>query len=82
MIGVSGQLSMAILQTSAIAIPLVIVVTLVASRYVQRVPDHLVRRLVFVILIARRNVSDCGQSAALSWARWERNAAEFGATGT
>ncbi|MBT4615226.1 MAG: TSUP family transporter, partial [Gammaproteobacteria bacterium] len=51
MIGVSGQLNMAILQMSAVAIPLVIVVTLVASRYVQLVPDHLVRRLVFVILI-------------------------------
>ena len=51
MIGVSGQLNMAILQMSVVAIPLVIVVTLVASRYVQLVPDHLVRRLVFVILI-------------------------------
>jgi len=51
MIGISGQLNMAILQVSAVAIPLVIVVTLVASRYVQRVPDHLVRRSVFVILI-------------------------------
>ena len=51
MIGVSGQLNMAILQMSAVAIPLVIVVTLLASRYVQRVPDHLVRRLVFVVLI-------------------------------
>jgi uncharacterized membrane protein YfcA len=36
---------------SAVAIPMVIVVTLVASRYVQLVPDHLVRRSVFVILI-------------------------------
>ena len=51
MIGVSGQLNMAIMQTSALAIPLVIVVTLAASRYVQLVPDHLVRRLVFVVLI-------------------------------
>ena len=51
MIGVSGQLNMAIFQMSAVAIPLVIVVTLLASRYVQLVPDHLVRRLVFVVLI-------------------------------
>ena len=51
MIGVSGQLNVAILQMSAVAIPLVIVVTLVASRYVQLVPDHLVRRSVFVIMI-------------------------------
>lgn len=51
MIGVSGQLNVAILQMSAVAIPLVIVVTMVASRYVQLVPDHLVRRLVFVVLI-------------------------------
>ena len=52
MIGVSGQLNMAILQMSAVTIPLVIVVTLVASRFVQMVPDHLVRRSVFLILIA------------------------------
>lgn len=51
MIGFSGQLNMAILEVSAVAIPLVIVVTLVAGRYVQGVPDHLVRRSVFVILI-------------------------------
>jgi len=51
MIGVSGQLNMAILQMSAVTILLVIVVTLLASRYVQMVPDHLVRRLVFLILI-------------------------------
>ena len=42
---------LAILQMSAMAIPLVIVVTLVASRYVQLVPDHLVRRSVFIVLI-------------------------------
>ena len=52
MIGVSGQLNMAILQMSAVTIPLVIVVTLVASRFVQMVPDHLIRRSVFLILIA------------------------------
>lgn len=51
MVGVSGQLSIAILQMSAVAIPLVIGVTLVASRYVQLVPDHLVRRSVFIVLI-------------------------------
>ena len=51
MVGVSGQLSIAILQISAVAIPLVIGVTLVASRYVQLVPDHLVRRSVFIVLI-------------------------------
>jgi uncharacterized membrane protein YfcA len=52
MIGVSGQLNMAILQMSAVTIPLVIVVTLVASRFVQMVPDYLIRRSVFLILIA------------------------------
>jgi len=51
MVGVSGQLSIAILQMSAVAIPLVIGVTLLASRYVQLVPDHLVRRSVFIVLI-------------------------------
>ena len=52
MTGVSGQLNMAILQMSEVTIPLAIVVTLVASRFVQMVPDHLVRRSVFLILIA------------------------------
>ena len=51
MIGLSGQLNILILLMSAVAIPLVIVVTLMASRYVQLVPDHLVRGLVFVVLI-------------------------------
>lgn len=81
MIGVSGQLNMAILQISAIAIPLVIVVTLMASRYVQRVPDHLVRRLVFVILIAAGTFLIA--ASLLSYLGLDGNgAAEFGAKGT
>ena len=47
MIGISGQLNMAILQMSAVAIPLVIVVTLLASRYVQRVGSFKLSEIPF-----------------------------------
>jgi len=47
----SGQMTMAMLTTSAVAIPLVIVVTLIASRYMQLVPDRIVRVMVFLVLI-------------------------------
>ncbi|MGV0036180.1 MAG: TSUP family transporter [Candidatus Azotimanducaceae bacterium WSBS_2022_MAG_OTU7] len=76
MIGVTGQLNLAILQMSAIAIPLVIVVTMVASRYVQRVPDHLVRRLVFIILIV------AGSFLITASLLPEFEMAGFGVTGT
>lgn len=52
MIGASGQVNISILQMSAVTFPLVIVVTLVTNRFVQMVPDHLVRRSVFLTLIA------------------------------
>lgn len=51
MIGASGQLNMEIVQTSALAVPLVILVTLAVTRYVHLVPDKLVRVTVFVVLI-------------------------------
>jgi len=67
MIGVSGQLNMAILQMSAVTIPLVIVVTLVAGRFVQMVPDHLVRRSVFLVLDSCGYISDHWEFTVWFW---------------
>lgn len=47
----SGQMTLAIVTTSVITIPLVIVVTLIASRYMQLVPDRIIRVMVFLVLI-------------------------------
>ncbi len=49
--GAAGHLTGDVLMTAAIAIPVVILVTMVADRYVHLVPDRLVRRLVFLLLI-------------------------------
>ena len=51
MISVSGQMSRDILVVSAVAVPLVIGVTLWVSRYVHRIPDKVVRRIVYVVLL-------------------------------
>ena len=51
MVGVSGQLSTGIMTMSALAVPLVVLVTLVTSRFVHLVPDRAVRVVVFVVLL-------------------------------
>ena len=50
-VGVSGQLSSNIIWVSLAAVPLVVVVTMVVSRFVHLVPDRAVRALVFVVLM-------------------------------
>lgn len=47
----SGQMTLGIITVSAMTIPLVVIVTLIASRYIQMVPDRFVRVLVFIVLI-------------------------------
>lgn len=49
--GVAGHLTTRVLLISALAIPLVIIVTLVTSRFTRFLPDVFVRRLAFVMLI-------------------------------
>ena len=51
MVGVFGQLNMSIVVMSALAVPLVIVVTLATARLTPYVPDRLVRLLVFFVLL-------------------------------
>ncbi len=51
MVLVSGQMTMGMLTTSAVAIPVVVGVTLIASHYMQLIPDRLIRILVFLVLI-------------------------------
>ena len=51
MVLASGQMTMNILLTSAIAVPIVVLVTLVASQFMQRVPDRAIRILVYLVLI-------------------------------
>ena len=51
MVGVFGQLNMNIMVMSAVAVPLVIVVTLATARLTPHVPDRLVRLLVFFVLL-------------------------------
>ena len=51
MVGVFGQLNMSIVVMSAVAVPLVIVVTLATARLTPHVPDRLVRLLVFFVLL-------------------------------
>ena len=50
-VGLSGQLNDKILLLSMLAIPLVILVTLVTARFNYLLPDALVRRCFFVVLI-------------------------------
>jgi uncharacterized membrane protein YfcA len=48
---VSGQLTREILLTAALSVPVVVVVTLVSQRIAPFLPDKLLRRFVFVLLI-------------------------------
>lgn len=50
-VGFAGHLTKEVWMTSVIAVPLVIVMTLLFSRINQYVPDALVRRLAFVLLV-------------------------------
>jgi len=49
--GAAGHLTGDVLVMAAIAIPVVVLVTMVTDRYVHLLPDRLVKRLVFVLLI-------------------------------
>ncbi|MBT4162728.1 MAG: sulfite exporter TauE/SafE family protein [Gammaproteobacteria bacterium] len=51
MITASGQLTMDVLKVSLIAVPLVIVVTLLSSKYLLDLPDRMVRVIVFLVLM-------------------------------
>jgi uncharacterized protein len=50
-VGVAGQLDTKVLTLGLIAVPLVIVVTLVTARFSHRLPDAFIRKCVFVLLI-------------------------------
>ncbi|MBD3649321.1 MAG: sulfite exporter TauE/SafE family protein [Pseudomonadales bacterium] len=50
-VGFAGHLTKDVWLTTAIAVPLVIVMTLVVSRINQYAPDALVRRLAFILLV-------------------------------
>jgi uncharacterized protein len=50
LIAIAGQLSMDIIITSLISVPLVVVVTLLTGRFLHHIPDRVVRNLVFVLL--------------------------------
>jgi len=50
-VGFSGQINNNIVLLSLLAIPLVILVTILTARINHLLPDALVRRLVFVLLI-------------------------------
>lgn len=52
MIGVSGQMTAEIVKMSLLAIPLVVLVTLATSRFSPRIPDKVVRIMVFLVLVA------------------------------
>ncbi len=49
--GIGGHLNAGVLMVAAVSIPLVVVVTVLTGRIVHLVPDKLVRRLVFILLI-------------------------------
>jgi len=49
--GVAGHLTPQVLLITAIAVPLVIIVTMVTSRFTRYIPDVTIRRLVFGLLI-------------------------------
>ncbi len=50
-IGVAGHLTGEVLFVAALSVPLVVVVTLVTGRFTKYIPDMLVRRVAFVLLI-------------------------------
>ncbi|MEX2489857.1 MAG: sulfite exporter TauE/SafE family protein [Pseudomonadales bacterium] len=49
--GLTGHLTSQVLLITAIAIPLVIIVTMITSRFTRYIPDVMVRRLAFALLI-------------------------------
>lgn len=49
--GVAGHLTSGVLLIAALSVPLVIIVTLVTSRFTRYLPDVLIRRLAFALLI-------------------------------
>jgi uncharacterized membrane protein YfcA len=51
-VGFAGHINMEVLTMAGISIPVVVAATMITGRYVHLVPDRLVRRLVFVLLIA------------------------------
>lgn len=50
-IAVAGQLDREVLMLASMSVPVVVIVTVMTSRWAHRVPDALVRRCVFVMLI-------------------------------
>ena len=50
-VAVAGHIDSRVLVTAATSIPVVIVVTVVTGRFVHHIPDRIVRRLVFILLI-------------------------------
>ena len=51
-VGIQGQLTTEILSVFVLAVPVVIIVTLTMTRLLHLVPDGLVRKLVFLLLVA------------------------------
>ena len=51
LITVSGQMTSGILMMSAVSVPLVIVVTLAVSRYLDFIPEKIVRSIVYIVLL-------------------------------
>lgn len=49
--GVAGHIDKSVLSTTAIAIPVVVIVTMLTGRVLHLIPDKLVRRVVFILLI-------------------------------
>lgn len=49
--GVSGHLTIAVLATALLSLPVVIITTLVVERFLPAIPDRSIRILVFVLLI-------------------------------
>lgn len=52
MVAATGQLSVEILQVSLLSVPVVVLVTLLSSRYLHLIPDKMVRVIVFLVLMA------------------------------
>jgi uncharacterized membrane protein YfcA len=49
--GIGGHLNVGVLIVAGVSIPVVVIVTMLTGRVVHRVPDKLVRRMVFILLI-------------------------------
>ena len=50
-VGVAGHIDETVIMTTLVSIPVVIVVTLIVSKLLHLVPDQLVRKIVFVVLM-------------------------------